>query len=319
MSNRVLVTIGIPTWNRSHYVLDAIASCLQQTYENLEIIVCDNASTDDTWEKLNALTDPRLRLIRQTSNVGGARNFNTCVREATGEFFLLLCDDDLLEPTAIEKLSKPLREGFEGVAAGAIGLTWSIYLNVDQDRKPLWETRSGPAIESSVSFIEGLFNGVRGPMLSGILTRTADIRKFGGYDGQKHAMLSDTGNWGRVALNYDYAVCVPEALMRYTVHAETATNREGGAREWQARGEAMHADFLEVLRARGDSHGEKRLSRTKKNLMANLTVSVLMRSKGQPGWQAGFAKELWRSRRFMLTPFVAKRMVKDGWKLLRLK
>lgn len=319
MSTATLVTIGIPTFNRSHYVLDAVQSCLNQTYRNIEIIVADNASTDDTWEKLNSVKDPRLRFIRQSSNVGGAANFNTCLRSANGELFLLLCDDDLLEPTAIEKLSKPFREGFNGVSPESIGLVWSTYLNVDQDRKPMWVTRSGPPIESSLSFIEGLFNGVRGPMLSGILIRTADSIKFGGYDGERHAMLSDTGNWGRVVLGYRHAVCVPEPLMRYTVHSETATNREGTAKDWQFRGERMHADFLEVLRLQGDLNGEQRLAKLKKNLMANLTVSVLMRYKGQPGWPKIFAGEIWRSRRFMLTPFVAKRIIKDGWKLLRIK
>ncbi len=319
MSSGGLISVGIPTWNRSHYVLDAVQSCLNQTYENLQIVVCDNASTDDTWQKLNGIQDPRVCLIRQSSNVGGAANFNSCLDNAKGDLFLLLCDDDLLEPTAIEKLSKPFREGFDRVPSGSIGLTWSPYWIVDQNRKPLWMTRSGPPIESSVSFIEGLFNGVRGPMLSGVLKRTADVRKFGGYDGGRHAMLSDSGNWGRVALQYDNVVCVQEPLMRYTVHAETATNREGTARDWQARGETMHADFLEVLRARGDVKGEERLAKVRNNLLANLTVSVLMRYKGQPGWIMIFMKEMWRSRRFMLTPFVAKRMVKDGWKLFRLK
>lgn len=318
MLKKGLITIGIPTWNRSHYVLDAVRSCLNQTYSNIEIVVSDNASTDDTWEKLNSVQDPRLFLHRQKLNVGGAGNFNTCLNKATGEFFLLLCDDDLLEPTAIEKLSKPLREGFNGVPVESIGLTWSIYLNVDQDRKPLWVTRSGPPIESSVSFIEGLFNGVRGPMLSGILLRTADAKKMGGYNGERHAMLSDTGNWGQVVLQYDHVVCVPEPLMRYTVHAEAATNREGTAKDWRTRGEAMYTDFLAVLRSRGDAKGEKRLAKRKKNLMANLTMSVLMRYKGQPGWLTVFLKETWNARRFMFTPFVAKRMVKDGWKLLRL-
>ncbi len=313
-----LVTIGIPTFNRSHFVLDALQSCLNQTYSNLDIVVADNASVDDTWEKLNGIKDPRVRLIRQTSNVGGARNFNTCVREAKGDLFLLLCDDDLLEPTAIEKLSKPLREGFNGIPAASIGLAWSNYLNVNQDRKPLWKSRSGPAIEPSVAFIEGLLNGFRGPMLSAVLTRTADVRKFGGYDGERHAMLSDTGNWGRVALSYPHVVCVPEPLMRYTVHEETATNKEGTARDWQARGEVLHADLLEVLRGRGELKGVKRLAKTKKNMLANLTVSVLMRSKGQPGWIGIFAKEFWRCRRFMFTPLVAKRIVRDGWKLLRI-
>lgn len=314
-----LISVGIPTWNRSHYVLDAVQSCLNQTYENLQIVVCDNASTDDTWQKLNSIQDPRLCLIRQSSNVGGAANSNACLQNARGELFLLLCDDDLLEPTAIEKLSKPFWEGFDGVPPGSIGLTWTPPLNVDQNRKQLWVTRSGPPIESPVSLMEGLFSGTRGIQFSGVLIRTADAKKYGGYDARRHKMLSDSGNWGRAMLEYDHAVCVQEPLMLYTVHSESATNREGTAEDWQAWGEKLHEDFLAVLRSRGDSKGEERLARVKNYFMANLTVTVLMRYKGKPGWVRVFMKEMWRSRRFMLTPFVAKRMVKDGWKLFRLK
>jgi glycosyltransferase involved in cell wall biosynthesis len=311
-----LVTIGIPTWNRSGFVMDAVQSCLNQTYENIEIVVSDNASTDDTWERLNSIEDPRLSLIRQDSNIGGSGNSNACLQRAHGELFLHLCDDDLLEPTAIEKLSKPFREGYAGTRPDSIGLTWTPSMNVDHNRKLLWITRCGPPIESAVSLMEGLFSGTRGPQWSGVLVRAADARKFG-YDGARHVMLGDTSNWGRVALQYDNVVCVQEPLMRYTIHAG-ADSSHTLVGDWQIRGEIMFADFIEVLRARGDSRGEERLMKVKNRLMANLTVTVLMRYKGRPGWVPLFLKEVWRSRGFMLTPFVAKRFVKDGWKLLRL-
>ena len=81
----------------------------------------------------------------------------------------------------------------------------------------------------------------------------------------------------------------------------------------------MHEAFLSVLRERDDQEGERRLLRLRNNLLAQLTVEVLMRYLGKPGWKRLFAREIWAARSFMFTPFVAKRLAKDGWKLLRLK
>jgi len=91
-----LVTIGIPTYNRSSSLNAAISSVLSQSYQNIEVIVCDNCSTDDTQEvcKRWALKDNRIKLHRQETNVGAVSNFNTIPALANGTFFMWLADDD---------------------------------------------------------------------------------------------------------------------------------------------------------------------------------------------------------------------------------
>ncbi len=101
--DRPLVTIGISTYNRANgYLRSALESALAQTYSNLEIVVSDNGSSDATADLLASYDDPRLRVVRQPTNIGANGNFNACLREAKGEWFLLLHDDDLIDPDMID-------------------------------------------------------------------------------------------------------------------------------------------------------------------------------------------------------------------------
>lgn len=318
MSDPPKVTVGIPTRNRRAYLTESISSALMQTYKNIEIVVSDNHSSDDTWEYLSSIGDPRVRAIRQTSDIGMVENFNAVLNAATGHLFLLLSDDDLLDPTAIEKLSLPFCMPTQDQQPSAIGMSWCGCINIDAEGRDLWQIRSGPPMESSVDLLEGLFSGTRGTLLSGSLIRTSDARAVGGYNNERYGVVCDTANWGQVALRYKHVVCVQEPLLRYRVHSSSGT-AQAACQQWQTWGRAMHDDFLSVLRESGDQAGVRRLLRVRNNLLAQLTVTVLMRYIGKPGWKRLFAREIWIARKFMFTPFVAKRLAKDGWKLLRLR
>jgi len=97
-----LVTIGIPTYNRANKTLSsAIHSACSQDYPNMEIIVSDNCSTDNTQELVLSFNDERIKYVKQNTNVGPNNNYNACLNEAKGSYFLLLHDDDLIDPDLI--------------------------------------------------------------------------------------------------------------------------------------------------------------------------------------------------------------------------
>lgn len=100
----MLVTIAIPTYDRVDRLRRAVESVQNQTYRQLEILVSDNASTDGTASlcKEFARSDPRVRYIRRSKNLGAADNFRCSLEEATGEVFMWLADDDWLDPGYIE-------------------------------------------------------------------------------------------------------------------------------------------------------------------------------------------------------------------------
>ena len=100
-----LVTIIIPTFNRAKYISKSIESAISQTYFNIEIIIADDASTDNTAAIIAPFLDEtRLQYFCHPKNVGMATNWRVCLFErAKGDWFLILGDDDyLIDPCFIE-------------------------------------------------------------------------------------------------------------------------------------------------------------------------------------------------------------------------
>jgi glycosyltransferase involved in cell wall biosynthesis len=100
-----LVSIGLPVYNGEQYLSASIDSLLDQTYANIELIICDNASDDRTQEicEKYAANDARVRYHRNEHNIGGARNHNLTFTLARGKYFRWAAHDDLAEPELIER------------------------------------------------------------------------------------------------------------------------------------------------------------------------------------------------------------------------
>ena len=100
-----LVSIGLPVYNGEKYLEKSIDSILAQTFTDLELIICDNASTDRTSEicQKYAASDPRVRYFHNPTNVGGANNHNLTFKHSRGKYFRWASHDDLVEPALIEK------------------------------------------------------------------------------------------------------------------------------------------------------------------------------------------------------------------------
>lgn len=96
--NQPLVSILIPTYNRAWHIEQTIRSALAQSYAPLEVVVVDDAGTDDTALVVQGIEDSRLIYRRQPQNVGMVANWGACLEQAQGEFVAFLSDDDLLCP-----------------------------------------------------------------------------------------------------------------------------------------------------------------------------------------------------------------------------
>jgi len=98
-----LVSVCIPTYRGGAYLAAAIESVLKQSLTDLELIVIDDQSPDDTEAIVRGFDDPRLRYVRNESNLGPQGNWNRCLELATGRYFKLLPHDDLLERSCLER------------------------------------------------------------------------------------------------------------------------------------------------------------------------------------------------------------------------
>ncbi len=95
--NYPLVSICIPTYNRASLLKEAIASAIVVDYPNIEIVISDNASTDNTCEVVQAFNDERIKYYRNETNIGSYRNFRKVLYEhAKGAYAIYLADDDLI-------------------------------------------------------------------------------------------------------------------------------------------------------------------------------------------------------------------------------
>ena len=311
------VSVGIPTYNRSEYLLRAVESVLRQSYADMEIVVSDNASPDDTVELVRQLAQPKIVLLQQASNLGMTGNFNACLQAATGDLFLMLSDDDLLEPQALERLSAPFRGDLNSTNAAEIGVVWCPARILDATARETYSTAPGPVRETGVDLVEGLFRGTRGPRFCSIMVRREDAVRAGGYK-PEHGPICDVGNWSQIAIRYPVVVCVPEPLAGYTVHASSTTSHPDGAL-WQRSGERITADLVALLQARGQPEAARRIQAAGKDNTSNLIATVMMQYMGKPGWIRYWLSETLRATKYLFAPVVFKRLLQDGWKLLRLR
>jgi len=105
-----LISVIIPTYNRPEYLKVAIASAVQQTYQNIEIIISDNCSTTNTQAIIESFDDSRIRFWRQPTNVGMFANQMHAFKIARGKYVASLHDDDMWNEDFLEKLIPPLEE-----------------------------------------------------------------------------------------------------------------------------------------------------------------------------------------------------------------
>lgn len=99
------LSIGMPVFNGESFVSEALDSLLSQTFEDFELIISDNASTDGTEAicRAYAARDPRVKYHRNEQNCGAARNFNRCFALARGEYFKWAAHDDKCEPPFLQQ------------------------------------------------------------------------------------------------------------------------------------------------------------------------------------------------------------------------
>ena len=99
----MLVSVLIPTFNRRYILGDAVRSVLQQNYQDFEIVVVDDGSTDGTGSLIQELACEKLKYIVHERNLGCSAAYNSCIGASTGDFIAFLDSDDIWEPEYLER------------------------------------------------------------------------------------------------------------------------------------------------------------------------------------------------------------------------
>lgn len=105
-----LVSIITPSYNTGRWIAETIESVLNQTYQNWEMIIVDDCSSDNTDEVVAQYDDKRIRYLKNEKNSGAAVSRNRAIREAKGDFIAFLDSDDLWVPNKLEKQIKYMKD-----------------------------------------------------------------------------------------------------------------------------------------------------------------------------------------------------------------
>ena len=148
-------SVCIPVYNGERFLASAVASVLAQTFEDYELIVVDNASSDATVAVVRSFDDPRLRLVEADEHVPAADNWNRASALCRGRYVKLLCADDALAPTCLERQVEALERH------PAASMAASLRDIVDDGGRPLLRARGLAGMDGFVAGPEAMARSVR--------------------------------------------------------------------------------------------------------------------------------------------------------------
>lgn len=164
-----LVTVATVTCNSAPFVAEAIESILAQDFPDFELLVCDDASTDDTWRIVLGYADPRIRAMRNERNLGEYANRNQALGLARGRYILYIDGDDCLYPHGLGSMARTM-ERFPAAAFASA--------------QPPSDKFIYPVELAPREFLSCIFLGptVIGANFTQLLFRTESLRACGGFD-----------------------------------------------------------------------------------------------------------------------------------------
>ena len=212
------VSIIMAAYNAAGVIGNAFESLRRQTYNDWECIICDDASTDDTWAIIQDLAKnhTNCRVLKNEKNLGPASSRNRCVEIAQGEYLAIQDADDLSSPERLEKQVEYLDRYSEVIAVGS-------YAALLRSDGTWWGVIKPPLLPKKEDWI-------RGPQIihASVLLRKADFFALGGYtDGMRFA--EDYDLWIRCVAKGNRIAMIPEIL--YAIHWDTEDYARKGLRQ----------------------------------------------------------------------------------------
>lgn len=173
----VKYSICIPAY-KSKYLRDCIQSILQQSLDNLELIILNDCSPEPIEEIITKFDDPRISYLKNPSNVGSyhlVENWNKCLSLAQGEYIVIMGDDDLLEPDYLEEFSKLI------ATYPDLDVYHCRSKIIDDDGHTVMLTPACPAYESVYDAIWHRLRQYRSNYISDYMYRTSTLKERGGF------------------------------------------------------------------------------------------------------------------------------------------
>lgn len=210
-----MISILMPAYNAASYLEDSINSILNQSYQDFELLVCDDCSTDNTWEIMLSIQDPRLRVFQNKENQGYLKTSNFLVAHAIGEYISFQDADDLSVPDRFTKLKKYLTDNNLDLVGSYCGVI-----------------RNGEEILSTIKY-SMTFDEIQKDLIakphppfcgSSVLVKSSVISRCGLYDIEFNRIGAEDYDWiYRVALAGFKLGNISESLYLYRQHNQSVS------------------------------------------------------------------------------------------------
>lgn len=236
------VSVIIPSFNHEKYVAMAIQSVLQQSFQDFEIIITDDASSDGTVNEIKKFNDPRIKLFIFERNTGAAFAYTKCVEESRGEYISVLNSDDCYLPQKLEKQVKFLEEHPD---------IWAVFGNAEiindkglefKDKEHFYYKIFAQPNRTRFEWLNYFFYNGNCLCHPSILARKECYEKIAPAD-PRYAQLGDFHRWIRICFKHEIYV-MPEKLVKFRVLNNEA-NASGSRPETNRR---LCFEFPQILR-----------------------------------------------------------------------
>jgi glycosyltransferase involved in cell wall biosynthesis len=201
------VSIGILTYNRADRLAKTIKSLLNQTYSDFELIICDDASNDNTPGVMALIDDARVRYLRHPKNIGSYQNWNSAIQASRGEYIAVYHDHDIYSPGLIEccvkALDKDRRLGFVHFSKYILDVSGRVIMRT---QLPLPDIMEGRNLARYIARGWDL-------RLSNFGMVRRSIFEQAGLVDERFGLSADYDLWGRLALVSDRVGYIREPLV----------------------------------------------------------------------------------------------------------
>lgn len=215
------VSLCIPTFNRVKLLPFAIESVLNQSYEDFELIVCDDGSQDNTPQLMSQYTDSRIKYIRHSKNIGKSNNMRSGFDAAKGEYFIKFDDDDRLTSDFLAETVQILEQDSTIDFVGTDH--WLIDINNIRDQQKTQEnSRRWGRTNLPAGLVENLLEVVfvdQSFQIGATLFRRQTLQELG-FMQPNWQNCEDNDLFVRLALAGKKGYYLPKLLMEYRIHPE---------------------------------------------------------------------------------------------------
>ena len=236
------VSVIIPTYNRATMLPRAVKSVLAQTYTDLELLIVDDCSADETPEVVAGFVDPRIRSFRHSRNRGLAATRNTGIANSRGEYIAFLDDDDEFLPTKIEKQVNVLDS-----ASPEVGMVYAWWNTVGPTGAVEYAgrpTAQGCVFEQALALRLSLGIG------STAMFRASAVDATGRFD-ERIARSEDLDFLCRLTKEYNIAVVHQVLVKLHIGHLRMTTSTRSHLEKWR------NSVLYHMEKHRADLHGRR--------------------------------------------------------------